>query len=265
MKTMTLDEVQNEELELLCQFHNFCSMNGLRYSLAYGTLLGAIRHKGFIPWDDDIDVLMPREDYERFLASPLVSKSAFTIVPGTGEPWLFAKVCSSRTSWNESYTRHSDRLGVFIDVFPWDAVGSRDDARKVFDSVQKRCKLYSYGYSCDFCDSRYRGAKCAVQRLTGVVSRFKKPAAHRHDIERTIFLAKDDIGYVNFYSPYCLEKEYVLQGDCLHTCEVEFEGRPFSCIGDPEKHLLRVYGPDWGTPIKHDEHLHGEAFWRDAR
>ena len=65
-KEMTLGEVQNISLDILVHFHNFCIANNIKYSLGYGTLIGAIRHKGFIPWDDDVDVDMMREDYERF-------------------------------------------------------------------------------------------------------------------------------------------------------------------------------------------------------
>ena len=67
MNYFTLDEVKQTELNILIQFDNFCQREGFYYTLAGGTLLGAIRHKGFIPWDDDIDVMMPREDYNRLL------------------------------------------------------------------------------------------------------------------------------------------------------------------------------------------------------
>ena len=66
-KELTLDEMKAVELEILKKFDSICKENGLEYSLAYGTMLGAIRHKGFIPWDDDIDVFMKREDYEKLL------------------------------------------------------------------------------------------------------------------------------------------------------------------------------------------------------
>ena len=66
MKEMTLREVQLFELDILKDVHEFCMANHINYSLAYGTLIGAIRHKGFIPWDDDRDIVMPRPDHDRF-------------------------------------------------------------------------------------------------------------------------------------------------------------------------------------------------------
>ena len=63
----TLEELKSIELDIMKKIHDFCERKGLTYYLAYGTMIGAIRHNGFIPWDDDIDIFMPREDYERFL------------------------------------------------------------------------------------------------------------------------------------------------------------------------------------------------------
>ena len=67
MKELTLPEIKEIELEILETFHNFCKENNIRYFISHGTLLGTIRYKGFIPWDDDVDVLVPREDYNRLL------------------------------------------------------------------------------------------------------------------------------------------------------------------------------------------------------
>ena len=64
MKKLTDKEVKQIELDILEYVHNFCEENGLKYIMNYGTLIGAVRHKGFIPWDDDIDISMPRADYE---------------------------------------------------------------------------------------------------------------------------------------------------------------------------------------------------------
>ena len=66
-RRIDFDEARELELNLLIKFANFCEKENLQYYLAYGTLIGAVRHKGFIPWDNDIDVAMPRPDYTRFL------------------------------------------------------------------------------------------------------------------------------------------------------------------------------------------------------
>ena len=65
IRELTPDEVKNRLYQILSDFADFCDANGLRYYLCYGTLLGAVRHHGFIPWDDDIDVMMPRPDFDR--------------------------------------------------------------------------------------------------------------------------------------------------------------------------------------------------------
>ena len=67
MKELTLQELKRIEFEILEKFDAFCKENNIRYFLAFGTLLGAIRYKKFIPWDDDIDILVPREDYDKML------------------------------------------------------------------------------------------------------------------------------------------------------------------------------------------------------
>lgn len=67
MKKLTDKEVKQIELDILEYVHNFCEENGLKYIMNYGTLIGAVRHKGFIPWDDDIDISMPRADYEKLI------------------------------------------------------------------------------------------------------------------------------------------------------------------------------------------------------
>ena len=69
MHPIELDELKSIELDILLAFHDYCEQKGLSYMLYYGTLLGAVRHQGFIPWDDDIDVVMPRDDYEAFFRS----------------------------------------------------------------------------------------------------------------------------------------------------------------------------------------------------
>lgn len=123
---LSMNEIKQIELNILEKFHNFCNENNLRYYLAYGTLLGAIRHKGFIPWDDDIDVVMPRPDYEKFInltAEKGISEMYNTVLYKNCKNksiYPFAKVIDSTTLVYEHGKSKKDISGIWIDVFPLD-------------------------------------------------------------------------------------------------------------------------------------------------
>ena len=128
MKELTLMELQNEEKEILEDVHDFCLNNDIRYSLYGGTAIGAIRHSGFIPWDDDIDIVMPREDYDRFCK--LYSSNRFQLSERRGDrnSWIgFARVFDGKkTVYKSTCPWHSKEYGVWIDVFPADGYDSKD-------------------------------------------------------------------------------------------------------------------------------------------
>lgn len=135
MKQMTLRDIQMESLEILKEVHKFCVANDINYSLAYGTLIGSIRHKGFIPWDDDLDIIMLRPDYEKFCRT--FKANGYEVVSReTRKDCLisFARVCDTRKTYiktMEPWIRNVGDLGVWIDIFPIDSVP--DD----FDSYHK--------------------------------------------------------------------------------------------------------------------------------
>lgn len=133
MKELTLKELQAECLNILKDVHAWCARNGVMYSVAYGTLIGAIRHKGFIPWDDDIDILMPREHYNRF-CKEYVSEKYELLSPETCRNYYlaFARVYDNRDTCAETRVPwHDGQNGVWIDVFPLDFVS---DNKKDFVS-----------------------------------------------------------------------------------------------------------------------------------
>ena len=127
MKRLTLTEIQNLEFEMLKDFHNFCQNNELKYSLAYGTLIGAIRHKDFIPWDDDIDVVMLREDYDKFLKLTkekyLENYEVLSYEYTENYIYPFAKISNTKTLIHEP-TIMKIPLGIYIDIFPLDNIPS---------------------------------------------------------------------------------------------------------------------------------------------
>ena len=137
----SVEEIQNISFELLSKFHDFCEENHLRYILAAGTLLGAIRHHDFIPWDDDIDVQMPRPDYERFieLSKNGIGDNAKVVCWKYMEhPYFaFTKVIDTRTVLKETISIPNE-IGIYIDVFPTDGLpNSREEIEKKFKRIKR--------------------------------------------------------------------------------------------------------------------------------
>lgn len=123
MQELSLNEMKKIEFNILKMFDSFCKDNNIRYFLTYGTLLGAIRYKGFIPWDDDLDVLVPREDYDRLIKifQDTEQYHLFAFEKDNNFLFPFAKICDMTTKKVEPGHNHNSALGLDIDVFPLDA------------------------------------------------------------------------------------------------------------------------------------------------
>ncbi len=123
-KILDNSEVRNLELDILKYIDKICKEHHIQYFLDYGTLLGAIRHKGFIPWDDDVDICMKRSDYERFVEIMSSADNArYRVLTAETDPhyfYEFAKVVDTHTCLEETQTIANPNMGVWVDVFPKD-------------------------------------------------------------------------------------------------------------------------------------------------
>lgn len=138
---MTTKEIQEISFKILQDVHSFCLKHNIKYSLAYGTLLGAVRHKDFIPWDDDVDIIMPRQDYDRFCR--LYKSDRFEIFPSYSDNCYLAytRVCDMEETLVIPYAPWCNKsTGIWIDIFPID--GASPDLNKQDNQYRKALLKY---------------------------------------------------------------------------------------------------------------------------
>lgn len=133
MIRLTPDEYKDRVLNVLLKVDQICRMAGFRYMICYGTLLGAVRHKGFIPWDDDIDIVMPREDYYKLadyiIAHPELALNYIDIYNRKDTIYYCAKVCDAETVVKEARFKTVEGYGAFVDIFPLDYMPNDEKER----------------------------------------------------------------------------------------------------------------------------------------
>ena len=144
-RELSLEEIQNESLRMLSIIDQFCIENGIQYSLGYGALIGAIRHKGFIPWDDDIDLIMTRPNYLRFVSlfnkDKTINRDLKLFAPELDNSYYnITHICDMRRTRVRKYYQWTDEdTGIWIDVFPIDSLPEdggkqlRDQSKLCFD------------------------------------------------------------------------------------------------------------------------------------
>lgn len=146
-KELSIEELKEIQLKILDAVHQFCLEHNIMYSLSCGTLLGAIRHKGYIPWDDDIDIYMLRKDYENFLRIfPEKYKGRYTVnslTTNRSYALPFAKVEDTETILIEKGAIGTD-IGINIDIFPIDGIPKDENNRK---KLLRRINLLKHLFS----------------------------------------------------------------------------------------------------------------------
>ncbi len=272
MRRLEIPEIKERIFAVLCAVRDLCEKHGIRYSLTGGTLLGAVRHGGFIPWDDDIDIMMPRPDYDRFIAIVKETGAPFDLfcaeIRGDAYGYPFAKACDPDTLVIEAGMDEKNvRFGVYVDIFPVDGIADTLSAAK------RRCACFTFlhGLKITSVWSGYHRSKlrkwyfeplryvCYLasrvigrKRIDAMLEKSmrKKPYAEAVYAGRLV----GDFG-VREIAPRSLF-------DSLSV--ISFEGEPFSAVTDAHTFLTNLYG-DYMTPPPKEKQVSHHDFQAYAK
>ena len=244
-----MTEMQAKLLDMLAWFDAFCRENGLRYYALGGTLLGAVRHEGFIPWDDDVDVGMPRKDYERLarlmgsrIHDGYVLETEYSEDPKFCYP--FTKLYDTGTTLEENVSTGLKR-GLFLDIFPLDGIGNGEQADlKWFRKIKHRNQFY-LARICAVRKGRSRLKNLAVVLAKTLPDRMADNRTMRIRIsEMCRKYGFDDCRWAGSLLGNWWEKELMPREIFGEPKEYLFEGRRILGVEDAEGYLTAIYG-DW--------------------
>ena len=242
-KKLDIDEIKEVELGIMDYIHNICKEKGINYSLAYGSLLGAVRHKGFIPWDDDLDIALKRNEYDKLYQAILEdNNSIYKVVSWENDsryPYPFYRVYDSRTVYENNYIQNDIELGICVDVFPFD---DYKDVNKEITKLDmyRRLSVYTlYGIR-----NKEAGIKNIIRYLMLVVFRLTRVKTWNKKLNDC-----SRVPVNSEYIDYLMEsKKYSTKIDAKALDEViecKFEDRVYNIPKDYDHILTTIYGADY--------------------
>ncbi len=269
---MTLEEGRVDELAMLDELDAFCEQNGLKYFLSGGTLLGALRHRGFIPWDDDIDVNMPRPDCERLMELTGGKLGRYRFAgPDMGE---FLNNCNYYRIYDDDTVVENFQGGmtedhphyhpIFIDVFPIE--GLPEDARECDRHWNRTIYLSKMRRVSSLQHLEARTRRAYLFHIVAWIP--AKIVGYRRWGERVQRCAKkysfDEERFVGVTTTiHYLKKEKMEKDACMQLVKVDFEGREYNAPGNYDEYMRALYGDNYmelPPPEKqkshHDFHLY---------
>lgn len=244
-----LNKLHQDILKIMDEVDRICKENNLRYYLMCGSCLGAVRHQGFIPWDDDLDIAMPRVDFDRFIEllqnDNKVLNNSFYLRWVTTEKYYnhsFAKVCLKDTLFQEDDGVASQKAGIFIDIFPLDYCDAYNHGKE-----RKNYLIKILGYCLLYKGSEHTNVNSIKTWLIKIVASLFS--------NRTIYkwisciIEPRNVNQANYQviyaTPYPIRKMIfpkMWHGDGK---KLLFEGRYYSCPFEAEAYLNQIYGKDF--------------------
>ena len=273
MKEIGFEERKKLQLDILKEIDSFCRANNITYYLAFGTLLGAIRHKGYIPWDDDIDIMMPRKDYVKLLELyPSDGRYRFLTSHNTKNfPYAFGKVIDTLTIKNEAIRPKYQMIGLDIDIFPIDnypddideAKSWSQDIKSLQDKMHHLMAQHAKGRNIQRTIVRnvlisFRHliddmGICTVSRYVGCI----EALSQRYNEKQTNYC-----GIVSL-ATYGIKKRNRKEV-YASAVDVDFEGNKFLAPAGYDEYLKDVYGDYMQLPPieKRKTHHSNKVYWK---
>ncbi len=256
----TLREIQLCELSILKLIDTICNNNNLTYYISDGTLLGAVRHNGFIPWDDDADIMMPYRDMKKLknIVNKHYSSDYFfdsvTNNPPIRNAWrLFGKIRKNGTIMKEPHEKDDTihNLGIWVDVFPLIPLSKK----QFLQNVQlKLFKVLRYWHSFFACTRKLNGKKIIDYKL------FSIPLIIADSItwELLMLIGKNGDKYIRISVPVCSGLEVEKYDKIVHSKQLlqnvsryKFEDTELCGVTDYDSFLKNLFGDNYMTPIKY--------------
>lgn len=268
MKLIENEEIKRIELDILTRIDEVCQENGLKYFLCGGTLLGAVRHKGFIPWDDDIDIFMPRSDYEILLKIFENEESYAALSPfNEGYYYNFTKIVDKRTELKELGCIPFEDMGVYVDVFPLDGMPSESSdvnrhykrlnyiRNMIFSFAMKKPKIRKNIFAL-FKSIYIYYIRNRLVKLGNLQNKYKAVAKeYSYESSDYVYATGGAYGKKEIFSKKIFD----------NTVKLEFEGKYFNAPGDWDGYLKQLYGDYMQLPPieKRVSHHNFEASYRE--
>ena len=269
MESIDIQQQKEIQVEILKEVRNFCDEHNLTYFLGGGTLLGAIRHKGYIPWDDDIDIMMPRADYEKLLTEfNETCNNQYKLISYKNTEdyyYIFAKVVNTQTILVEDNYKKIKDLGIYIDIFPIDYLpDDENETKKIMKQYRKMHKITSM-YSVDKLEEVTKSkSKLIMKKL--ILSVVNKKDRYKNLLQKMDSLASSykDTNTVACVSGRYFEKEIMPSTYIAETIYADFEGEKYKIPAGYDAYLTKHYGNYMELPPeeKRTKEHHNEAYWK---
>lgn len=257
---MTIEERKQVCFKILRKVHEVCVDNNITYYLAYGTLLGAVRHNGFIPWDDDIDVWIPWYEIKRFCEIMKNTEYDVLFYPyHNGWDFHFVKISDPLTAIEaENGKNQFEKRGVSVDIFPIFVKGNKFWLRKVNILIKM---LANYCDDSSICEGGISGRKAFALKLAKHLISEKK-VYEKFDKELSLKIT-ENTEICCLFSPYNLERDTYKGCWFVDRILTKFEDEEFYIPKGYKEILKQIYG-DWETPPPAHQRNSGHfvnAYW----